>query len=196
MHGDLPRWNMTKPLLIWSGLVAATLASAAPWPASAQTQTADRPAQELNSSRKGFVVGIGGGGGLHDDSKDAGDGVTSAAGVGFKIGYAPTDQLLIHYSATAAFTRATRYDAVGISGVGVTYMARRTWPSFFVNGIVGEGGSANVDRRDWGEGVAFAAGGGYEFRRHWSISGDALFIRLGGGDNHVVLLAMLNYLFY
>lgn len=183
---------MPKILVLWTAVILAALAFPGAPVASAQTA----PARELSSSRKGFIVGIGGGGGLYHDAEDASDGVTSAAGVGFKIGYAPSDQVLIHYSAMAAFTRATRYDAVGISGFGVTYMARRTSPSFFVNGIVGEGGSANVERRDWGEGVAFAAGGGYEFRQHWSISGDALFIRLGGNDNHVVILGMLDYLFH
>jgi hypothetical protein len=187
---------MTKTSLLWSGLLSTTLAFVGAGAASAQTQTADTPAQELNSPRKGFIVGVGGGGGLYHDGQDASDGATVAAGAGFKIGYAPTDQLLIHYSATAGFPRAARYDAVGISGFGVTYMARRTSPSFFVNGIVGEGGSANVERRDWGEGRAFAAGGGYEFKRHWSISGDALFMRMRDDDNHVVLITMLNYLFH
>ena len=45
-------------------------------------------------------------------------------------------------------------------------------------------------------GRGLGVGGGYEFKRRWSISGDALLLRMGDNDNHAVLLAAVGYLFY
>ena len=56
--------------------------------------------------------------------------------------------------------------------------------------------SALCGIRDWGVGLGLGVGGGYEFKRHWSISGDALFLKMGDNDNHAVLLATVGYLFY
>jgi hypothetical protein len=184
-------------------LVSATLVLPGSRAASAQTLNA-LPAQTpdgQSAERKGFIVGIGAGGALHriPESRVTGDSLDRSAfavGTDFKIGYAPTDQFLIYYSAKAAFTQATDYDAVGVSGFGVTYMTRPTSPSFFVSGIAGESARATLDSRDWGVGRGLGVGAGYEFKRRWSISGDALFLRMGDNDNHAVLLATVGYLFY
>ena len=189
--------------VLWTVLVSVTLVLPGARAASSQTLNAP-PAQTPggpSAERKGFIVGIGAGGGLHwipESSVTGGSLDRSAFAVGpdFKIGYAPTDQFLIYYSAKAVFTQATDYDAVGISGFGVTYMTRPMSPSFFVTGIAGAGGRATVESRDWRDGRGFGVGAGYEFNRHWSISGDALFLRFGDNDNHTVLLATLGYLFY
>jgi hypothetical protein len=195
--------NMTTYRALWTALVLATLVLPSARAASAQTSNAP-PAQAQDgpsAERKGFILGIGAGGALHrlperGVTGDTLDRSAFAFGTDFKIGYAPTDQLLIYYSAKAGFTQAADYDAVGVSGFGVTYMTRPTAPSFFVSGIAGEGGRATLDLRDWRDGRGFAVGAGYEFKRHWSISGDALFLRFGGNDNHAVVLATVGYLFY
>ncbi len=194
---------MTPYRILWAVLVSATLVLPGASAASAQTlnapraQTPGRPSAE----RKGFIVGIGAGGGLHriPEGGVTGDSLDRSAfaiGTDFKIGYAPTDQFLIYYSAKVAFTQAMDYDAVGISGFGVTYMTRPTSPSFFVTGIAGEGARATLESRDWGVGRGLGVGAGYEFKRRWSISGDALFLRMGDNNNHAVLLATVGYLFY
>jgi hypothetical protein len=189
--------------VLWTILVSVALASAGAPAASAQTSGAP-PAQapsEPTAGRKGFIVGIGAGGALHriparGTTGGSLDRSAFAAGTDFKIGYAPTEQFLIFYTAKAAFTQATDYDAVGVSGFGVTYLTRPTSPSFFVTGIAGEGGRATFERRDWRDGRGFGVGAGYEFARHWSLSGDALFLRFSGNDNHTVLFATFGYLFY
>ena len=194
---------MTPSGILWAVLVSATLLLPGARAALAQTSNAP-PAQTPggpSAERKGFIVGIGAGGALHriPEGRVTGgslDRSAFAVGTDFKIGYAPTDQFLIYYSAKAAFTQATDYDAVGMSGFGVTYITRPTSPSFFVTGIAGESARATLESRDWGVGRGLGVGGGYEFKRRWSISGDALFLRMGDNDNHGVLLATVGYLFY
>jgi hypothetical protein len=83
-----------------------------------------------------------------------------------------------------------------MSGFGVTYLIRPTSPSFFVTGLAGQSGRATLESRDWGVGRGLGVGAGYEFMRHWSVSGDALLLRMGENDNHAVLLATVGYLFY
>jgi hypothetical protein len=195
--------------------LAVTLC-AAPVLAEAQsvpTQVAPVPSQaevEPSAERKGFIIGIGTGAALHRApdvtvTRDRSGRLTFSSQMAqnlaivmdFKIGYAPTDQLLIYYSNKAAFTRADDYDVVGLTGAGVTYMARRTSPSFFITGGGGAGiggtfiGSVSSDR-----GFGFSAGGGYEFSRHLSIAGDAMLVRLGTGNNHTTVMGTFNYLFY
>ena len=181
---------MTLHRMFWTVLVSVTLVVAGARAASAQS-----------AERKGFIVGIGAGAALHRTPEgqltgDSLDRSAFAVGTDFKIGYAPTNQVLIYYSAKAAFTQATDYDAVGMSGVGVTYMARPAAPSFFVSAVDGQSARATLDNRDWAAGRGFGVGAGYEFTRRWSISGDALFLRMGDNDNHTVLLGTVGYLFY
>jgi len=200
--------------MISTRVVLMILMAAAPVLASAQS-VASQASQaqaggEPSAERKGFIIGIGGGAALHRApdvtvTRDRFGRITLssvtanslAIATDFKVGYAPTDQLLIHYSNKVAFTQADDYDVVGLTGAGVTYMAKRSSPSFFVSGSGGAGiggnfiGSTNSDR-----GFGVSAGGGYEFSRHLSIAGDALFVRLGDNNNHTVLMATFNYLFY
>lgn len=197
-----------RALLIVTLCLTPTMARAqsgtAP-PSSPQSPDVTEP-----GARKGFIIGVGAGAALHraDDVTVSRDrfgrpifsSVTAnnlAIATDFKVGYAPTDQLLIHYSNKVAWTRADDYDFVGLTGAGVTYMARGRSPSFFVTGTGGASiggtfiGSTSSDR-----GFGFGAGGGYEFARHLSLAGDALFVRLGEGNNQTVLTATFNYLFY
>ena len=193
---------MTSSRVLWAALMSAILVLPG-GTASAQAVNAP-PAQASggpSAERKGFIVGIGVGVGLHriPEAGVTGESLDRSAfalGPDFRIGYAPTDQFLIHYSAKAVFTQATDYDAVGISGLGVTYMIRPRSPSFFVTGIAGEAGRATVESSDFRDGHGFGVGAGYEFKRHWTVSGDALFLRFGGDDNHTVLLATVGYLRY
>ncbi len=194
---------MKPNCIICAVLVSATLALPGAPAVSAQTLSTrqDQTPGGSSAERKGFIAGIGAGGALHRTpergvTRASLDRTAFAGGIDAKIGYAPTDQFLIYYSAKAVFTQAADYDAVGISGFGVTYMTRPMSPSFFVTGIAGEGGRARLASRDWRDGRAFGVGAGYEFKRHWSISGDALFLRFGGNDKHTVLLATVGHLFY
>lgn len=172
---------------------------------SDQTQAPNEP----TANRKGFIVGIGAGAGLHRAPgitvRDrSGRLISSRGGINnfavvtdFKIGYAPSDQVLIYYSNKAAFTSDSRYDVVGITGAGVTYMRKRTSPSIFFTGSIGAGIGGNISQGSNSEsGAGFSVGGGYEFRRHLSLAGDAIFVRLGNGQNHTVFKASFNYLFY
>jgi len=187
-------------------------------PAIAHAQTVTAPTSQLQSQgqaepsaeRKGFIIGIGSGAALHRApdvtvTRDRFGRFTVSSTTAnnlaivtdLKVGNAPTDQLLIYYSNKAAFTRADDYDVVGLTGVGVTYMGRRTSPSLFLTGGGGAGvGGTFIGSVSSDNGFGFNVGGGYEFRRHWSIAGDAAFVRLGRGNNHTTVIATFNYLFY
>jgi hypothetical protein len=80
-------------------------------------------------------------------------------------------------------------------------MFRSSSPSPFVRGTIGGGiaadvdfGSGSVASNDTGLGLTLS--GGYEFARHWSVEGGAIFVRLADGNNHTVLKATFNWLFY
>jgi len=159
--------------------------------------------------RKGFIIGFGAGIGMHRTptfsvfdrfgraiSTGGGENKIAVA-TDFNVGYAPTDQFLVYYSNKAAFTTDDRVDAVGVTGGGVTYMFRPTSPSAFVNGSVGVGATGSFINGSGGEtGAGFTFGGGYEFARHLSLHGDAIFVRLSNGQNHAVYTATFHFLFY
>ena len=164
---------------------------------------------EASAKRKGFIIGAGAGAGIHRTpafrvldrfgrvvSSGGGDNKLAIA-TNFSVGYAPGDQLLLYYSNKAAFTTDDRVDAVGITGFGITYMLRRTSPTAFINGTIGAGATSRfIGSSDAEVGAGFSIGGGYEFARHLSVNGDAIFVRLGNGQNHAVYMALFNFLFY
>ncbi len=184
----------------------AVLMLAAPVRAAAQEPDATT---EPAAGRKGFIIGIGGGIGSHATptfrvldrfgrvlSSGGGENKLAVA-FDFNVGYAPGEQLLIYYSNKAEFTTDDRVDLVGVSGVGVTYMFRRTTPSAFVSGTVGAGAARTFITSSSAQfGPGFAVGGGYEFAKHFSINGDAILVKLDNGQDHKVYKVSFNYLFY
>ena len=180
--------------------------------ASSARQSAPVPVPEVTEKprgRKGFIIGAGAGAGIHATptfnvldrfgrvlSSGGGDNKL-AISIDFNVGYAPGEQFLLYYSNKAAFTTDDRVDAVGVTGLGVTYMFRPTTPSAFVNGTVGGGAARTFIGSSSGQsGPGFSFGGGYEFARHLSVNGDAILVRLAGGQDHTVYKFSLNYLFY
>ena len=156
--------------------------------------------------RKGFIVGLGGGAGLHNVPVFPGFNSTETISdlaiiTDFRIGYAPIDQLLVYYRNNVAWTRNAFYDVVGMSGVGATYYFNRSAPSSFVSGAIGPAVATEVDFGtgtfdDTERGTGLSIGGGWEFARHWSVEGHAMFLRLGRNNNHRVLAGTINWMFY
>lgn len=188
----------------WINSASVAPVSASP-PATPSTQGRAPARDPSTANRKGFLFGLGGGVGAHRAPVsrffDAGTTNELAILTDLSIGYAPTDQVLIYYSNQVAWSRSARYDIVGVTGVGVTYMIEPSSPTFFVRGSVGGGIVADVDfdsgrvsSNDTGLGLTFS--GGYEFARHWSIEGGALIVRQPNGNSHTVLKATFNWLFY
>lgn len=167
------------------------------------------PEGERTADRKGFVIGFGAGPGFH---RTAGYSVTNQAGrvifeqpasssVGlatdFKVGYAPSNQLMTYYSNKAGFGNGdAAYDLVAMTGFGVTYMTRPTSPTPFLTGGLGIGVGRSLVGSSGELGLGLSVGGGYEFTRRWSIDGDVLFVRLGDTDNHAVFRGMITFTFY
>ena len=113
------------------------ISSGAPAAAAAQPD----PAAPAAGARKGFIIGLGGGIGMHRATEPTfvirgirfGGETTNSVGVAteFDIGYAPTDQLLIYYANSVQFSNNETYDIVGLTGVGVTYALKPRAPSWW-----------------------------------------------------------------
>jgi hypothetical protein len=162
--------------------------------------------ESSTANRKGFIVGFGGGVGMHRAPQFPGfvGGPTIrdfAVVTDFAIGYAPTDQVLIYYNNQVGWTRNFFYDILGVTGVGVTYMVRPTSPTPFVKFTIGGGIAAEVDFglgtvESTDPGLGLTLSGGWEFARHWSVEGGAMWVRLEDGNNHMVLKGTFNWMFY
>ena len=168
----------------------------------------DAPAQPgaAPAGRKGFIIGLGGGVGMHtapifpgfNQSQTTSD---LAIVTDFRIGYAPTDQVLVYYRNTVGWTRSGFYDLLGLSGVGGTYFFKPSSPSSFVGGVFGATVGSEVDFGsgtfgDTERGTGIGVNGGWELARHWSVEGHAIFFRLGRNNDHRLLAATFNWMFY
>jgi hypothetical protein len=125
----------------------------------------------FDGSRKGFVLGMGGGyGNLFAISRDAAD--VSGQGVltELVLGHGVSEQWLVHYSGRQIWgsSKGLIYTAV-FPSVAVTYFSRPKSPSIYLMGSLGvagagdltiEGGRGNVS------GTAAFAGIGYESTKH------------------------------
>lgn len=216
-------WYLVRPpaqsTLSWkTGWINSTSAELLPQggqPAPGQ------PAPAQAKTRKGFIIGLGGGIGMHSaptytytysysypygypsstPSTSSARIHTRAFLTDFKVGYAPTSQILIYYDNHVAWTQNEQYDILGMSGGGVTYAFSPTSPSLLVKGAVGAAVGATVDLGNGtvgssNTGTGFSVGGGYEFARHWTVEGSVLFLRLGQNNNHTIFSATVNWLFY
>lgn len=146
-----------------------------------------------DGKRKGFVLGIGAGGGLAANkpySTASGENVESereskfALMTDFKIGYAPSNQVAILWlSKVAWFGYNLEYQgdvlqsytiANGFGGVGVAYYFEPEGPSPYLTGGLGFSTySAPFEENiDGLSGSGFALGAGYEFSKHWSVEGN------------------------
>lgn len=164
----------------------------------------------FDGKRKGFVLGIGAGGGFtsytateyrwywldyypyfYDEyiqSKESGAGLATD----FKIGFGATDQLLILYSNKVIWFSfqdpdwdSSQTTITGITSVGLSYFFKPTAPSFFISGGVGASvwapfQSTYEDERWIGPG--FYGGFGYEFSPRVYIEFSGILARGGSLD--------------
>ena len=115
----------------------------------------------------------------------------------FKIGYAPSDKVLVYYTNQVAWGENAGYDAIGMSAVGLTYMLKPTTRTPFVTSAVGAslgmsiGSSSTTD-----VGLGLSLGGGYEFARHFSIGGRWMSLDAGQPKRSNVFGFTFDWLFY
>ena len=141
------------------------------------------------AQRKGFILNLGIGGGSFSAGAAEGGPRNSATGIttDFKIGWAPSDQVLLYYSNDAAFFSDPTFDddvinVSGLTGFGATWFVRPAAPSFYVGGSIGVSTWAFISNdgdSDAITGSGFAITGGYEFARHFMIDADVVFGRPG-----------------
>jgi hypothetical protein len=138
--------------------------------------TAD--ANTLRGQRKGFMINLGGGGGLHHQSGRSNGGFAP----NINLGWGVTDQVAVSWMAKGVIVRDHGVNTMSdFSGLVGTYYLRPQAPSYFLNlGM----GSANLytlsgkisQRSGWG----IVAGAGSEFRKNWSLGVDGEWGRIGG----------------
>jgi hypothetical protein len=165
------------------------------------------PDPARSATRKGFIIGAGAGAGLQRSPDFSGvdrfgrftveGGSSASVATNFMVGYAPTDHALLFYSSRAVVTSNAAVDILVVGGLGMTYMLRRTAPTAYVTSSIGRGVGVSINGSIGDEdGFGWSGGAGWEFRRHFSLEGDVLNVRLGNGQNHTAFRALLNYTFY
>jgi hypothetical protein len=147
--------------------------------------TAQTPAPP--GGRKGFVVGFGGGFGYstwnestyeycgyYCGYRQVNSGNRSGVFTNFKIGFAPSDRLMILWHSSGTFF-GSRYGSGfimdGIGGLSVQYYFS-SGPGAYALGGVGYHNIMRFDPGYGGEnnlGVGVRGGFGFEFHRHWSV---------------------------
>jgi hypothetical protein len=153
----------------------------------------------FDKERKGFILGFGLGPGFSSYSqtidstggKQIDDESLSKAALftDFKIGYAPSNQLMIYWLSkvnwfgredTIQTTTSTRKEAItvanGVGGLGITYFFKPKAPSIYVT--VGGGFSARSEPfrgTDAWLSYGFAGALGWEFQQNWALELSALY---------------------
>ena len=152
-------------------------------------------ANAWDGHREGFILGLGAGYGNHwltyESTKyemsyyygmriftEAGTETKTASQTGlmsdFKIGYAPSDQLMIYWMSKVAWLDISEKEYMitsGIGGLGISYYQEPTAPSAYFSGGVGYSTwqaplSGNPESAI---GLGLSVGAGYEFAKHISL---------------------------
>jgi hypothetical protein len=141
-------------------------------------------AARADNTRKGFIFGLGLGGGYQTyDAEITGmDTERSdkfALASDLRIGGGLNDQLILYYGNRMSWFdfdglwADEEYAAFGVNGLGVSYFFKPQAPSLYLVGSVGIAywmWPGNIS--DWeGDGFGFSAGIGYEFKRHLVVEG-------------------------
>ena len=145
------------------------------------------PALAFDGSRKGFILGVGAGGGATSFKQELSGFATGktetetkgAFATDFELGWGANDQLLIYYSnhvhwfgITNVFNNSVTI-ASGVSSAAVSYFFKPAAPSAVVEGGIGGAGwnALSGGQSSSSVGLGVWAGGGYEFSRHWLVRG-------------------------
>jgi hypothetical protein len=146
----------------------------------------------LDGERKGFILGFSAGPGMTSFTQSIADTAghkfesdrENKFGVGtdFRIGYAPSNQVIVYYTNKLTwlrFTNAFDQDVTIVNGVGllgVSYYMKTEAPSVYLAATIGVSTWGVTD--DIGNAWrGFGVGGtvGYEFTKYWSIEGTVMW---------------------
>ena len=128
----------------------------------------------FDGSRRGFVLGLGGGfGGLFAFSKDAAGANGQGVLTELVVGHGVSDQWLVHYSGRQIWgsREGILYTAI-FPSIGVTHYNGLKSPSIYEMGSIGLAAAGDVAFEGGGggaEGVAGFVGIGYETSRHFGF---------------------------
>ncbi|MGI9175068.1 MAG: hypothetical protein ACR2GR_07105 [Rhodothermales bacterium] len=190
-------------------------------------------AQEAQAQRKGFILGFGiGPGQTYINQAQNGLGLNSnyarmklALATDFKIGYAPSEHLALHWFSNTTWLRASdvnffdrdsgglieeRQSVIalsGVAGLGVTYFDGPAPSAYYVEAGIGASTWAYPFFDREGEGATYGfgllLGAGKEFARHWTMDVDVFWGRstddiagIGIVNNTFSIKATMGFLLY
>ncbi len=139
----------------------------------------------FDGNRQGFILGAGVGPGLTSYNWEVGNYKSDSENkfsliTDFKIGYGPSNQLLIYWMSKVAwfsiekgYGESTIY-LNGVAGLGLSYYLEPEGASPYLTGGIGYSsfGEPFEENADAEYGPGIALGAGYEFAKHWSIEGN------------------------
>lgn len=164
-------------------------------------------ATAFDGSRRGFILGVGGGYHTTDIDREIGFpfpavGIVSESRSGiattFKIGVGISNQFTLCYVRNASWYTATDLTAAGIGGIGGSYYLSASSPSAFVLFEFGFADIVSVGNRSESEtGAGYMIGGGYEFAKHFQLEATYLNgdLKSGGIDISSIQI-IVTYLAY
>jgi hypothetical protein len=134
----------------------------------------------FDDTRKGFLIGLSGGGGYQTFSADVSDERQNkfAFGTDFRIGGGINEQFALYFDNRVSWfgvgeEQWTEGDIVAwsVTGLGASYYLEPEAPTVYVQGSIGYSGWAWMDQLNeyGGHGFGFTAGAGYEFSPHAGI---------------------------
>ena len=126
--------------------------------------------QAWDGHRQGFIFGGGLGGGTTVLSKSYGDIYLMGMATTLKAGFAPSDQIMIHYWGQQIWLAGGNYTGtIAAPCLGITYFHSETAPSMFYT--IGAGpvflGAVGMDEISDGTSLFLAVG--RELQPHWSV---------------------------
>jgi hypothetical protein len=139
-------------------------------------------AHALDGTRKGFILGIGFGGGFTDyefhyiGPPRSGGATQGAAATDFRIGGGITEKFLLYYENRVTwFSKKSVYYGGGVTAfpvglLGASYYLETKAPSLYVLGSVGTSAIIfPLEDTDILSGAGISGGVGYEFAPKWSV---------------------------
>jgi hypothetical protein len=153
----------------------------------------------LDGERKGFILGFSVGPGVTSFTQTIADAYGNelesdrenkfGAGTDFRIGYAPSNQVMVYYTNKLTwlrFTNALDQDVTVVNGVGllgISYYMLAEAPSLYLAATIGVSTWGVTD--DFGNAwTGFGVGGtvGYEFMKYWSVEGTVMWGNPGDSE--------------
>ena len=135
-------------------------------------------ANAFDDNKEGFMLGLGAGVSSVKTTYTGGNSRDVAFSTSFKLGYGINKQLAAYIASRSngyKYNNEGKAVNAGMLGIGVDYYIDETSP-FYVTGMIGPGGVADLKKSDDQNGYGFLVGVGYEISDHVTLQADYMKI--------------------